>query len=258
MSMKYTLPQNAKSTVLIADRELPIRAGLLTILADEPNLIVPPPASTISDLMAMARRQPSALIVMDTQFADGDGGDACRTLLSQHPGLRVLFLANHATPQHFMQAIDAGATGFLLKQVSRTELLGSIRLMLAGQSSFDPTLISATLKWIGEQQRSLATPLPRLSPRHQQMLPLLSEGLTNKEISTQLNLSEKTIKNYLADLFDRLQMSRRTQVAAWFISQSAQQLPRYDLPWSTLKIGKHRRNRALTIKESLHANSSRY
>jgi len=254
--MKYTLSQNARSTVLIADRELPIRVGLLTILADEPNLIVPPPASTISELTAMANQQRSALIVMDTQFADGSGVDACRGLLSRHPGLRVMFFANHATPQHFMQAIDAGATGFLLKHVARTELLGSIRLMLAGQSSFDPALMSATLKWMGEQQRWLALPLPHLSPRHQQILPLLSEGLTNKEISTQLNLSEKTIKNYLADLFDRLQMSRRAQVAAWFISRSVQPLPIHDLPGSILKVGTHTRNRAFNIKESLHAHHS--
>lgn len=250
--------QRMPRTVLIADRELPARAGLLTILGDKPEIIAPPPASTIAELTMMASRHPEALIIMDTHFPDGDGFDACRRLLSRHHELRVLFFANRATPQSFMRALDAGAAGFLLKSISRTDLLTGLGQMLAGQSVFDPILMGDALKWLREQQRSTDHPLPQLSPRHQQILPLLSNGLTNKEISTQLNLSEKTVKNYLADLFDRLHMSRRTQVAAWFISQSVRPLPSADTSMMAEKLWGRTRPRAHSQEEPLHAHHSAY
>jgi DNA-binding NarL/FixJ family response regulator len=244
-------------TIVIADRELPIRVGLLTILDGEPGVTVPAPVSTIEELTALASRHREALILMDTHFPDGDGIDACRKLLSQHHGLRIMFFANSATPPIFMQAVDAGATGFLLKSISQTDLLAGIRQMLTGQTVYDPALMGAALKWIGKQ-RSTDIPHPQLSPRHQQILPLLSEGLTNKEISTQLNLSEKTIKNYLADLFDRLQMSRRAQVAAWFISRTAQQSPSRDSSAMAEKNWEHTRARSHGTEEPLHAYNSPY
>lgn len=245
-------------TILIADRELPVRAGLHTILADRPDIVAPPPVSTIAELTALANRHREALLIMDTRFPDGDGFDACRTLLSRHHELRVLFFANSVPPQSFMHALDAGAAGFLLKSISRTDLLTGIGQMLAGQSVFDPILMGDALKWLREQQRSTDHPLPQLSPRHQQILPLLSNGLTNKEISTQLNLSEKTVKNYLADLFDRLHMSRRAQVAAWFISQSVHPLPSANTSRMAEKIWGHPRPRAHRQEEPLHAHHSAY
>lgn len=245
-------------TIIIADRELPVRVGLLTILEREPGVSVPAPVSTIEALTVLANRHCDALILMDTQFPDGDGIDACRTLLSRHHGLRLMFFANSATPQTFMRAVDAGATGFLSKSVSQTDLLAGVRQMLAGQTVYDPTLVGTALKWIGHQQRSTGIPLPQLSPRHQQILPLLSEGLTNREISTQLNLSEKTVKNYLADLFDRLQMSRRAQVAAWFISHTAHQPASRGSAALAEKIWEHNRVRPQSREEPLDACYSGY
>lgn len=241
-------------TIIIADRELPIRAGLLTILDGEPGVNVPAPVSTIGELTPLAYRHREALILMDTQFPDGDGIDACRKLLSRHHGLCIMFFANSATPQTFMRAVDAGAAGFLIKSIAQTDLLAGIRQILTGQTVYDPALMGAALKWIGKQQQSTGIPLPQLSPRHQQILPLLSEGLTNKEISTQLNLSEKTVKNYLADLFDRLQMSRRAQVAAWFISQTAHRPPSRDSSAMAEKMWEHTR----ATEEPLHAYNSPY
>lgn len=247
-----------KQTILIADREFPIRVGLLTILSGEPGLLVPAPASTIKELTALASQHRGALILMDTTFSDGDGIEACRALLSRHTGLRVLFFTNSATPRTAMQAIDAGATGFFTKSVAQGELLAGIRRMLAGQSAFDPALMSATIKWIREQHHSTGMTLPQLSPRHQEILPLLSEGLTNKEISTRLSLSEKTIKNYLADLFDRLHMSRRAQVAAWFISQNLRQPPSQNTSGIVQHAWSKPRIHAQGKEEPLHAHHSPY
>ena len=256
MITKHT--HNQTHTVLIADRDFPARMGLLTILAGEPNLIVPAPSQTLTELTALASQHHPALILMDTQFADGDGTEACRRLIAQHEGVRVLFFANSATPKTVMQALDAGAAGLLLKTVTREELLAGVRQVLAGQSVVDQTLMSETLKWAGEQQRSPGTTFPHLSPRHQQILPLLSEGLTNKEISARLNLSEKTIKNYLADLFDRLQMSRRSQVAAWFISHAGQ-TEQFGEPSRPIQQTRRPARRRLQHEEELvHAHHSSY
>ncbi len=256
--MTTPLQRTTRPTVLIANREFPVRVGLLTILVKEPGLFVPPPVSTIAELTTMAHKHPTALIVMDVQFSDGDGIAACRRLRSRQPALQVLVFANAATPQMIIQAVDAGATGFLLKTASQTDLLTGIRQLLAGQSVFDPMLMSQTLKWMREQERSNEIPLPHLSPRHQQILPLLSEGLTNKEISLKLDLSEKTVKNYLADLFDRLQMSRRAQVAAWFISHTVRQVPSHDASIEAEKIWGRIRTHSLSQKEPLHAHHSPY
>lgn len=256
--MTTPLQRTTIPTVLIANREFPVRVGLLTFLAKEPGLRVPAPVSTIAELTAMAHKHPAALIIMDVQFPDGDGIAACRRLRSQHPALRVLVFTNEATPQMIVQVVDAGANGLLLKTVSQTELLTGIRQLLAGQSVFDPTLMSQTLKWMREQERSNEIPLPHLSPRHQQILPLLSEGLTNKEISSTLNLSEKTVKNYLADLFDRLRMSSRAQVAAWFISHTVRQVPSHDAFIETEKVWGQIQTHPLSLQESLHAHHSPY
>ena len=131
-------------TIVIADRELPIRVGLLTILDGEPGVSIPSPVSTLEELATMADRHREALVLMDTQFPDGDGIDACRDLLSRHHTLRVMFFANSATPQTFMRAVDAGATGFLIKSITQTDLLAGIRQMLNGQTDRKSTRLNSS------------------------------------------------------------------------------------------------------------------
>lgn len=215
-------------TIVIAERDLPTRLGLHSILTEQPGLQLPPPVSTAAELLTAIDHVHPDLVLMGTGFSDGDGIDLCRILLSRHPSLRVVFVATSANAKLVMHAIQAGALGFILKTILPNQVPGIVAQVLDGASAFDPALMSTALKWIGRQVESPQGLNPHLSPRQRQILPLLGDGLTNKEIGTQLRLSEKTVKNYLADLFDRLHMTRRSQVAAWFIRHSFRQLPPQD------------------------------
>lgn len=245
-------------TILIADPESPTRIGLHTILAAEPGLNVRPPVSSVTELLAEVDRCQPALVLMGTRLSDGDGIETCRVLLSRCPALRIVFVANAASAQLLLHAVQAGATGFILKTIHPSRLSGVVAQVLDGEPAFDHDLMSTALKWMGRQAESPQGLAPHLSPRHQQILPMLSEGLTNKEIGLQLKLSEKTVKNYLADLFDRLHMTRRSQVAAWFIGQSVQSLPTANPSMMPGKIWGRTRPRAHSQEEPLHVHHSAY
>lgn len=205
------------STIAIADREFLFRTGLQTILSQDTPLTILPPVSTIAELrVAVSCHRPS-LILMSPAFPDGDGIAACRTLRARHPSLRILFFAHASAAELVRRAVDAGAQGFLLKTISRAALKEAVYRSLSGHPTLDPSLNTAFPPSTGPRPNG---PHRMLSPRQRQILPLLSEGLTNREIGTHLRLSEKTVKNYLADLFDRLQMTRRAQVAAWYTGRT--------------------------------------
>lgn len=247
---------SATHTIVIAERELPTRLGLHAILTDQPGLSLPPPVATAIELLeAVDQHHPDAVLI-GTWFSDGNGIDLCRTLLRRYPTMRILLVANTANAQLLMHAVQAGALGLILKTTPSAQVPGIVAQALAGEPTFDHDLVGTALKWMGGQAESPQGLHPQLSPRHQQILPLLSDGLTNKEIGLQLNLSEKTVKNYLADLFDRLHMTRRSQVAAWFIGQTVQQpLPRNPLMRAE-KIWERPRPYAFSQEEFLHAHHS--
>lgn len=237
---------------------MPTRLGLHAILTDQPHLHLPPPVSSAAELLTAVDRYHPDAVLMGMWFSDGDGIDLCRTLLSQYPTMRVLFVTNTATPQLLMHAVQAGALGLILKTIPLAQVPAIVAQALAGEPTFAHDLMSTALKWIGREAESPQEPDPHLSPRHQQILPLLSEGLTNKEIGTQLNLSEKTIKNYLADLFDRLHMTRRSQVAAWFINRSTHSWPSATPLTITENTWGGPRPRTRRQEEPVHAHHSAY
>lgn len=245
-------------TILIADSELPTRIGLHTILEAQPGLNVRPPVSTAMELQTEADRWRPDLVLMGTRFSDGDGIEACRALLGRCPDLHIVFVTNAASAQLLLHAVQAGAMGFILKTIPPSKLPGVVAQVLDGEPAFDHDLMSTALKWMGRQAESPQGLAPHLSPRHQQILPLLSQGLTNKEIGLQLKLSEKTVKNYLADLFDRLHMTRRSQVAAWFTSQSAEPPPTAKTSMMAEKIWGRTRPRTRGREEPLHVHHSAY
>lgn len=254
--MPTRLPDNATHTIVIADRELPTRLGLHAILTGQRGLHLLPPVSTAAELLTAVDHYHPDAVLMGTEFSDGNGIDLCRTLISRHPNMRVLFVATTASAPLLMHAVQAGALGFILKTIPLCQIPGIVAQALAGEPTFDHNLIRAALKWVGQRAESPQGLNPQLSPRHQQMLPLLSDGLTNKEIGTQLNLSEKTVKNYLADLFERLHMTRRSQVAAWFIGQAGRPLPSHEASAMAEKIRGCTRPRSLSHEERVHVHDS--
>ncbi|HEX7765201.1 MAG TPA: response regulator transcription factor, partial [Nitrospira sp.] len=169
------------------------------------------------DAITQCRRAKPDVVLLDIRLSDGSGIDAARDILSTHPETRILFLTSFADEHTVLEAILSGAQGYLLKDIASTALVRAIKTVAAGHPLMDPRLTTHTLSWLkslsagaGPSKRSL------LSPQEQRILPLVAEGLTNKEIAQRLDLSEKTVKNYLANMYSKLQIGRRSQVAAMY------------------------------------------
>lgn len=203
--------------LLIVDDHEVVRIGLSAVLNLTPGMKVVGQAKSKADAVAQCRRAQPDVVLLDIRLPDGSGIDAARDILSIHPETRVLFLTSFADEHTVLEAILSGAQGYLLKDIASAALVRAIKTVAAGQPLMDPRLTTHTLSWLknlsagaGPSKRSL------LSPQEQRILPLVAEGLTNKEIAQRLELSEKTVKNYLANMYSKLQIGRRSQVAAMY------------------------------------------
>jgi len=153
---------------------------------------------------------------MDIRLPDGTGFDACRQILQQLPETRVLFLTSVVDDRLVDEAIRSGGHGYLLKEIDGRGLVQAILDVAAGKSILDPSITARVMNLVktGANQPKL---LDSLSPQERRVLALIAEGKTNKEVGLDLNLSEKTVKNYLANIFDKLNITRRAQAAAIFV-----------------------------------------
>lgn len=207
---------------LVDDHEV-VRVGLRAVLDRAAGLSVVGEAATQEDAVAGAKRLRPQVVLMDIRLAsDGSGGiEAAREILACCPGSRILFLTSYGDEETVQAAVLAGADGYVLKDIAAESLIATIRTVAAGRSLLDPRVTRGTLDWLrtaaeagGQEQ------LQPLSPQEKRILPLVAEGKTNKEIAVVLNLSDKTVKNYLANMFSKLQITRRTQAAAIFARRS--------------------------------------
>lgn len=212
------------TTILIVDDHEVVRQGLRTLLNLEKDFHIVGEAGTIADALTEAAKLHPHVVLLDMKLPDGSGPEACGQLLARAPSTRVLMLSSFADEAMVMAAVRSGAQGYLLKDVRSNDLIQAIRTVASGQSYLDPRVAQQTLLWIRHQGKPGHTPPPhglaQLSPQERAILPLLAEGKTNKEIAASLRLSDKTIKNYLAHIFDKLQVSRRTEAVAWYIKIS--------------------------------------
>lgn len=208
-------------TILIVDDHEVVRQGLRTLLSLEKDLYIAGEAATIAGALAETARLQPQVILLDMKLPDGSGPEACGRLLELSPSTRILMLTSFADEAMVMAAIHSGAHGYLLKDVRASELVQAIHTIACGQGYLDPRVAQQTLVWIRHQgkpsQPALLQGMAQLSPQERAILPLLAEGKTNKEIAVSLQLSDKTIKNYLAHIFDKLQVSRRTEAVAWYL-----------------------------------------
>ena len=161
---------------------------------------------------------------MDIRLPDGTGFDACKKILEQLPTTRVLFLTSVVDDRLVDEAIRSGGHGYLLKEIDGRGLVQAILDVAAGKSILDPAVTARVMNMVksGGNQPKL---LDSLSPQERRVLALIAEGKTNKEVGQVLNLSEKTVKNYLANVFDKLNVSRRTQAAALFAHDHSHESP---------------------------------
>lgn len=205
--------------LLVDDHEV-VRVGLKTVLSQHPGLIVVGESGTMEAAVQNALKLKPAVVLMDVRLPDGSGVDACREILASCPDTRVVFLTSYADDDSVLAAVLAGAHGYVLKEIDSAALIRAIHSVAEGQSILDPTVTERALHWLrglgtGPQQAGIE----QLSAQEERVLALVAEGKTNKEIAAVLGLSDKTVKNYLANVFQKLRITRRAQAAAFFVKR---------------------------------------
>ncbi|MCE9535421.1 MAG: response regulator transcription factor [Nitrospirae bacterium] len=205
--------------LLVDDHEV-VRMGLDTLFRRAGTVQVVGEANSVASAVTEAIRLRPDIVLLDLRLPDGSGIEACREILGACPDTHVVFLTSFADEDAVLSTTFAGAKGYLLKTIGGTALVQAIHAIAGGQSILDPAVTESVLA----RMRSLSTMDANgysitLSPQERRILPLVADGKTNKEIAAVLGLSDKTIKSYLSNIFEKLQVTSRTQVAAMFIKQ---------------------------------------
>ncbi len=204
------------SVFLVDDHEV-VRRGLIDLLGSDPDLDVIGEAGSVSEALARIPALRPDVAVLDVRLPDGNGIELCRELLSQLPDLRCLMLTSFTSDEAMLDAILAGASGYVVKDIKGMELAQAIKEVGSGRSLLDNRAAAALMaKLRGSAEQS--DPLSGLTDQERVLLDLLGEGLTNKQIAARMFLAEKTVKNYVSRLLAKLGMQRRTQ-AAVFVSK---------------------------------------
>ena len=198
---------------LLDDHEI-VRRGVRDLLETEPDITVVGEAGTAAAALARIPALAPDVAVLDVRLPDGDGVSVCREIRSAMPQLACLMLTSFSGDDALFDAIMAGASGFVMKQIRGTDLVGAIRTVAAGGSLLDPDAASKVMARMRDQA-ARADPLAGLTAQERKILELIGQGLTNRQIGEQLFLAEKTVKNYISALFTKLGMERRTQAAAY-------------------------------------------
>ena len=199
------------TTVFLVDDHELVRRGVAELLEAEPDLQVVGEAGSVGEaLLRLPALRPS-VAVLDVRLPDGNGVELCREIRSLLPGTACLMLTSFTDDQALFDAVLAGASGYVVKDVRGADLVGAVRIVGAGGSLLDPYATSLVLA-------RLRAPAPHdaleaLSEQERKVLALVGEGLTNREIGARMHLAEKTVKNYVSNVLSKLGMQRRTQVA---------------------------------------------
>lgn len=198
---------------LVDDHEV-VRRGLIDLLGADPDLDVVGEAGSVAEAMARIPAASPDVAVLDVRLPDGNGIELCRDLLSRMPELRCLILTSYTSDEAMLDAILAGASGYVVKDIKGMELARAVKEVGAGRSLLDNRAAAVLMaKLRGSAEKS--DPLSGLTDQERTLLSLLSEGLTNKQIADRMFLAEKTVKNYVSRLLAKLGMERRTQAAVF-------------------------------------------
>ncbi|MFD6313215.1 response regulator [Streptomyces nigra] len=199
---------------LLDDHEV-VRRGVHDLLDDEPDITVVGEAATVEQALIRVPALRPDVAVLDVRLPDGDGVTVCRELRSQMPDLACLMLTSFDDEEALLDSIMAGAAGYVLKQIQGSDLVSAVRTVARGQSLLDAsatTRLMARLRG-GQQPAEEPEVLPGLSDREREILDLIGEGLTNRQIGQRLYLAEKTVKNHISRLLAKLGVERRVQAA---------------------------------------------
>ncbi|WP_081235660.1 response regulator [Streptomyces viridosporus] len=207
-------PDTPIRVFLLDDHEV-VRRGVHDLLNDEPDISVVGEAATVEQALVRVPALRPQVAVLDVRLPDGDGVSVCRELRSGMPDLACLMLTSFDDEEALLDSIMAGASGYVLKQIQGSDLVAAVRTVARGQSLLDP---SATTKLMarlrgGQQKEEEPDALPGLTDREREILALIGEGLTNRQIGQRLYLAEKTVKNHISRLLAKLGVERRIQAA---------------------------------------------
>lgn len=206
---------------LLDDHEL-VRRGLADLLGLESDIEVVGEAGTMKDAMVRIPAARPDVAVLDVRLPDGNGVEVCRDIRAEMPNVQCLMLTSYSDDEALFDAIMAGASGYVLKDIRGNDLVEAIRQISQGRSLLDPALTQRVLERLrqGEKHDELDDVL---SEQERRILELIGDGLTNRQIGEQMHLAEKTVKNYVSSLLAKLGMERRTQAAAFVARRNAEQ-----------------------------------
>ena len=196
--------------LLVVDDHEVVRQGLVSLLERREHFQVVAEAGTAAEAVEMARKFEPDLVVMDVRLPDGSGIEACREIRAEFPGTRVVILTSYPDEEAVLSAIIAGASGYLLKQIRGRDLVSALESVGRGESLLDPAVTEKVL----DRVRRIATgtytdEMAQLTQQEQKILLLVAEGKTNKEIASEVFLSDKTVKNYVSSILSKLNLQRR-------------------------------------------------
>jgi DNA-binding NarL/FixJ family response regulator len=209
---------------LLDDHEI-VRRGLRDLLEAEDDITVVGEAGTADEARRRIPATQPDVAVLDVRLPDGDGVEVCRDFRSDHPEVACLMLTSFADDEALLAAVMAGASGYVLKQVKGHDLVEDIRRVAAGESLLDPAVTARVMERVqaGPDGEDDDADIASLTPQERRILALIGEGLTNRQIGEEMHLAEKTVKNYVSNLFAKLGMSRRSQAAAFAARRAERQ-----------------------------------
>ena len=214
----HTAEPSAPIRILIADDHEVVRIGLAALLDRQPGFTVVGEAASGDEAVRLARRDRPDVVVMDIRMPDGSGIDACRTITSELAGTPVIMLTSYADADALFAAIDAGASGYVLKRVGSTELVDAVRTVAGGGSLLDPAVTRSVLDRLRNASRlEEAGAFADLTEQERRVLAHVANGVSNREIASRMRLAEKTVRNYVSSILSKLALESRAQAAGYAI-----------------------------------------
>ena len=211
--------QAAIRVMLVDDHEL-IRKGLRGYLEQRGGVTVVGEAGTMRQAISRAPAMRPDVIVMDVQMPDGTGIEACRAIKAEMPDTKVLMLTSFADDDAVMSSVLAGASAFLLKSTPGEDIAKAIEAVARGESQLDPLVTTRLLEQLRQRASAPEDKKPKLTENEQKIIERIAEGKTNREIAAEVYLSEKTVKKYVSNILDKLDLKRRSEAAAYITRRS--------------------------------------
>jgi two-component system response regulator DevR len=207
-----------KLRILLVDDHEVVRLGLATLLEDVPGVSVVGEAGSAREAMIACERLDPDLVILDIRLPDQTGVDVCRRITARWPHIRVIMLTSYTDDDLIAGAVLAGAVGYVLKQVGNEELLRAIEAVRRGEALLDPQVTQHVLQRIRQTERLLdASAFRDLSKRELEVLHLVSQGKSNREIAEALSVSEKTVRNHVSSLLSKLGLNNRIELATYAV-----------------------------------------